>query len=383
MRLRVIIMAMLVLPLGLTACGGQEDSASPSPSPHVVQGTIQTLGADSLTLTNGRTFSLQGVDVVYANAPWLDPLREGMTVEVSANGSQAEKVTLNPLLTGQLLPGGGTGWQVNGIPVSYDGAVPAAEHWVMVSGRYAQSGQVEASDIAPLNQTPSWMEIEQRISELNEAAATFKLGSQPVSYKDLIVEGGAIHDGLWVEVFGRLDDQGLFHARSIEVEDDVWPDGSELEGIITYFDDVSGQLELDRQRRVWVTPNTSFEDGRRADLKLGRLVDVDVRQGAKGMQAEHIDFEGHADMPDIGYRQFELEGLANWHNNRLFINDIEFVVDAMTRLEDGLALDTLDGKWVELSGVVQSGLNLVREIEPEHRDGEISLTGFVSQGLFG
>lgn len=378
-------LTLAALGMGLSGCGGSDDggdssgSSTPPPveSQRVVTGAIQAIDGDVLKV-NDLTFSQAGVEPEYAGAPLLEPLEVGMEVIVTATGTNAEHIEVNPLLTGQLTSitrKNAASWQVNGVPIHYEGSAPAEGEWVMVFGHYEQNGSVAASDIAQLSQQPTWIEVENRITALNESTTSFTLGSLQVNYSAAQIEDGPLVEGRWVEVHGHLNGSNL-SAKQIDVEEgSEWPDNSELQGYISYFNPVDGLLELDRQRQVWVTSATRFEGGNQADLQPGRLVDIQV---ANGNQAAEIEFEGGSVPPATGGSQFKLSGLADWHNERLTINGIEFTVDSMTRFEDGLTRDNLDGRWVDLEGMVQSGLNLVREIEPDHQDNSLELTGPVS-----
>lgn len=378
---------LAVLGVGLSGCGGSDgdsdNSSSSTPPPvenqRVVTGAIQAIDGDTLKV-NDLTFNQAGVKPEYAGSPLLEPLEVGMEVIVTATGTNAKQIEVNPLLTGQLKSAAlksSANWQVNGVPVNYKGAAPAEGDWVMVFGHYEQNGSVAASDLVQLSQQPTWIEVENRITALNESTTSFTLGSLSVNYGAAQIEDGPLVEGRWVEVHGHLNGNNL-SAKQIDVEDwDEWPDSSELQGYVSYFNPVDGLLELDRQRQIWVTSATRFEGGSKADLQPGRLVEVEV---ANGNKAAEVELEGGSVPPSTGGGQFQLSGMANWHNERLTINDIEFTVDSMTRFEDGLTRDNLDGRWVSLEGMMQSGLNLVREIEPDEQDGSLDLQGQVAQG---
>lgn len=384
------LLSVAVLGMGLGACGGGGDdggdSGSTTPpavdSQRMVEGAIQAVDANTLKV-NDLTFNRAGVEAQYNGTPLLDPLQVGMEVVVTATGSNAEQIEANPLLTGMLQPASGAraaSWQVNGVPVHYAGTAPASGDWVMVFGHYQTDGSALASELVALSQQPSWIEVENRVASLNEGQQSFMLGALEVDYSAARIEDGPLAEGRWVEVYGRLDGNRL-SAEEVDVEDESdWPDASEVQGYVVYFDAASGLLELDRQRQLMVTSTTRFEGGSQANLQPGQLVEVEV---VNGNQAKEIEFEddGNIDeQPPVSGSggAFQLSGTADWHNQRLTINGIEFTIDSMTRFEDGLTPDNLDGRWVELDGVTQSGLNLVREIEPDQQDGSMDLTGWVS-----
>lgn len=78
--------------------------------------------------------------------------------------------------------------------------------------------------------------------------------------------------------------------------------------------------------------------------------------------------------------EFKLIGRTTWQLGQLMVNGIPFVIDGQTRFEDGLSEDDLGGTWVELEGVVQGELRLIREVEALEEEGEMELEGPVDRG---
>ncbi|MCS3461349.1 DUF5666 domain-containing protein [Aeromonas sp. BIGb0445] len=391
----------ILLGLGLSACGGgggdSGDSGDSQPTPpvqassRVVSGAIEEVSGERI-LINGQWFSLSGAEVRYGQDLWTEPLQIGMDVEVVARGEQADSVSLNPLLTGQLVMDSATPvargaaaraaavWSVNGVVLDNIESSLSAGNWVMVFGDYDSQGRVVTREMSALDTAPVWIEVENRIQGLDSAAQTFMLGEIQVSYQGATIEDGPVQEGRWVEAFGRLE-ANMMQASELDLEDqDSLPDQSEIEGRVQYFDPLSGLLELDRQRQVRVTSQTRFEGGSSADLVVGVEVEVEVKQGSAGLMATEIEFDDDGQPAPTQGQQFKLSGLADWHEGQLAINGIPFEVDELTRFEDGLTRDNLDGRWVELDGIVSSGLNLVREIEPDSEDGELDLLGQVTGG---
>lgn len=382
----------ILLGLGLSACGGGgSDSGDSTPTPpvqssRVVSGAIEEVSGERIRV-NGQWFDLTAAEVRYANDSWAEPLQVGMDVQVVARAEQADSVTLNPLLTGQLMQNGaargtagraGESWSVNGVTLDKVESGLSVGNWVMVFGDYNSQGTVVTREMSPLATAPVWIEVENRIQGLDSAAQTFMLGQLKVNYQGATIEDGPVQEGRWVEAFGRLEGN-LMQASELDLEDqDSLPDQSEIEGRVQYFEPLSGLLELDRQRQVWVTPETRFDGGGSADLVVGAEVEVEVKQGASGMMATEIEFDDDGQPAPTPGQQFKLSGLADWHGGRLAINGIPFEIDELTRFEDGLTQDNLDGRWVELDGIVSAGLNLVREIEPDSEDGELDLLGQVT-----
>lgn len=385
----------ILLGLGLSACGGgggESGDSQPTPpvqaSSRVVSGAIEEVSGERIRI-NGQWFDLTAAEIRYANDVWTQPLQVGMDVQVVARAEQADTVTLNPLLTGQLVQNGvargtagraGESWSVNGVMLDKVESGLSAGNWVMVFGDYDSQGTVMTREMSALDTTPVWIEVENRIQGLDSTAQTFMLGQIKVNYRGATIENGPVQEGRWVEAFGRLE-ANLMQASELDLEDqDSLPDQSEIEGRVQYFDPLSGLLELDRQRQVRVTSQTRFEGGSNADLVVGAEVEVEIKQEASDLMAVEIEFDDDGQPAPVPGQQFKLSGLADWHGGRLVINGIPFEIDELTRFEDGLTRDNLDGRWVELDGIVSSGLNLVREIEPDSEDGELDLLGQVTGG---
>lgn len=375
----------LFLTAGLTACGSGSESDGNNPTPpaplnnRVVSGAIQDLSADKARV-NGQWLDVSRAEVLYAKDVWAEPLQVGMDVQIVALADQAKTITLNPLLTGQLVSTGTahsttTLWSVNGVPLDKIEPSLSSGSWVMVFGDYDNEGTVVTRELSPLASRPAWIEVENRVQGHDSTAQRFILGQFQVNYQGAHIEDGPVREGRWVEAFGRVAGNEL-QATELDFEDAAdLPDQSELEGRIHYFDQASGLLELDRQRQVWVTAQTRFEGGSLADLQTGIRVEVEIRSDGTSLIATEIEFDDDAPSTPSMSQQFKLAGTANWNGQQLTINSIPFQLDSMTRFEDGLNQNNLDGHWVELDGIISQGMNLVREIEHDTLDGELELSG--------
>lgn len=78
--------------------------------------------------------------------------------------------------------------------------------------------------------------------------------------------------------------------------------------------------------------------------------------------------------------EFKLTGRTTWQLGQLMVNGIPFVLDEGTRFKDGLSEDGLGGRWVDLEGVVEEGLRVIREVEALDEEDEMELEGPVAQG---
>ncbi|WFC14510.1 hypothetical protein [Aeromonas salmonicida] len=78
--------------------------------------------------------------------------------------------------------------------------------------------------------------------------------------------------------------------------------------------------------------------------------------------------------------EFKLTGRTTWQLGQLMVNGIPFVLDEGTRFKDGLSEDDLGGRWVDLEGVVEEGLRVIRQVEALDEEDEMELEGPVVQG---
>ncbi|WP_265454955.1 MULTISPECIES: hypothetical protein [Aeromonas] len=78
--------------------------------------------------------------------------------------------------------------------------------------------------------------------------------------------------------------------------------------------------------------------------------------------------------------EFKLTGRTTWQLGQLMVNGIPFVLDEETRFKDGLSEDDLGGRWVDLEGVVEEGVRVIREVEALDEEDEMELEGPVVQG---
>lgn len=78
--------------------------------------------------------------------------------------------------------------------------------------------------------------------------------------------------------------------------------------------------------------------------------------------------------------EFKLTGRTTWQLGQLMVNGIPFVLDEGTRFKDGLSEDDLGGRWVDLEGVVEEGVRVIRKVETLDEEDEMELEGPVAQG---
>ncbi|CAM4003378.1 hypothetical protein [Aeromonas bestiarum] len=78
--------------------------------------------------------------------------------------------------------------------------------------------------------------------------------------------------------------------------------------------------------------------------------------------------------------EFKLTGRTTWQLGQLMVNGIPFVLDEGTRFKDGLSEDDLGGTWVDLEGVMEGELRVIREVEALEEGDEMELEGPVAEG---
>jgi hypothetical protein len=78
--------------------------------------------------------------------------------------------------------------------------------------------------------------------------------------------------------------------------------------------------------------------------------------------------------------EFKLTGRTTWQLGQLMVNGIPFVLNEGTRFKDGLSEDDLGGTWVDLEGVIEGELRVIRKVEALEEDDEMELEGPVAQG---
>lgn len=78
--------------------------------------------------------------------------------------------------------------------------------------------------------------------------------------------------------------------------------------------------------------------------------------------------------------EFKLTGRTTWQLGQLMVNGIPFVLDEGTRFKDGLSEDDLGGTWVDLEGVMEGEVRVIRKVEALEEDDEMELEGPVAQG---
>lgn len=338
----------------ITGCGGggsNESASTPPPvteaKPVVAQGSINRVDYNNNTIeVNGHTYMVERVE--YGIQPLsITTLKPNMIVEVAMMVKSGAVVSVEPTIVGSVssIHPDRKSFMVNGVTLAFtlDPQIELGD-WVMVSSLPQATAdglgykvlsviKIEQEDVA------GQYEIEGRLSELDQNTKTFKLGtSTKVLFSpDVIEDNAVLKNGQWVEVKGQMVNNE-FTAAEVEVETyDGSDNDHEIEGIVTWVNSSKTEFELNARGRFVVNAQTRFEDGNKNHLVSGELVEVT----AVNRVAKEIEFEN-----DFGGENFYL--------------------DAYTEFDDLLTVNTLNGQYVDIEGVIIDGKYVVREIEREN-----------------
>ncbi|PSV58935.1 hypothetical protein C9J41_00740 [Photobacterium sp. GB-50] len=374
------LLLAVVIGVALSGCGGGggSDESKPTPPPVVdikptaAQGTIKSVDYDYNTINvNGHSYKVEQVKYGSQVLP-ITSLKPDMMVEVSMLSRSGAVVSVEPTMVGVVttISADRKTFVVNGVTLSFalDRHIELHD-WVMVSSlpqatadglgyKVLSVVKIEQEDVA------GQYEIEGRLSGLDQNTQTFKLGATTkVFFTPYVIEDNAkLMNGQWVEVKGQMINDE-FHASEVEVETyDDFDDDHEIEGIVTWVNSDKSQFELNARGRFIVNALTRFEDGTKAHLAAGELVEVTAFNGV----AKEIEFERGFGGETGNWREFDREGYVTSVGDEHFRMAGEtFYVDAYTEFEDFLTLETLHGQYVEVEGVIINGKKVAREIERE------------------
>jgi Domain of unknown function (DUF5666) len=404
---RVLAIAALSL---LGACGGSGGGGSttnvtPTSQPIVSMGTISGFGS---VFVNGVEFSTSTANIMIDDRSGSESeLHVGHVVRVSGRidsdgrHGTATSIEFNAAVEGPVQSidatagtlvvlgqtvkvSASTSFDDNLQPASLAGI--SAGMVVEVSGFRDANGVIHATRIEAKNATEPF-ELTGEVANLDDAAKHFAIGTQVVDYSSAQLDdlpGGALANGLTVEVKGQLDANGVLLATRVEGKPDDMQGNNEdearVEGLITRFAsatdfDVNGQA-------VTTTANTRFENGTSADLALNVRVEVEgeVRNGV--VQAEKIEFEHEADLRVSGQVD-NVDAAAGTFT----VLGITIQTDARTRFEDKTSAQLRpfnvgslhSGDFVAVRGTAgTTGTSIlaqrVEREDPEMQGGQIRIT---------
>ncbi|MGB7997377.1 MAG: DUF5666 domain-containing protein [Photobacterium halotolerans] len=375
------ILSVAVLGGLLSACGGSgsgSDADGQQAYSGTLLGTVDSVQAEQATMTvNGRSLDIASAGVSYQDQPLLlTDVTSGMQVEIDSDDGRVSEIELEPFMSGEVTAVDGQSITVNGQAVLLGQVAASAQvgDFVLLFAQPQADGSLTLTAVQAID-TTAISEVEGRVIQLDTSAQTFSINGTVVNFAGAALDDEPLQNGQWVEVTGLFAD-GIFRAAEVDAEEAAQLDGKELEGVITFVNHEKTAIELNSRTVVTLTANTRYEDGTQSDLVTGRVVEVELLNQTGQLSAVEVDFESSSSQ--ITTDRFSLEGVAQYVNDTLSVNGIELLMSATVRLEDGLTKATLDGQWVELEGSLVAGQYLVREIEPERQEAEISLQGPVS-----
>ncbi|PST94958.1 hypothetical protein C9I86_01470 [Photobacterium sp. NCIMB 13483] len=361
----------------LTGCGGGggDDSGSPQPpvetKPLAVQGTINAVNVSANTIeVNGYSYDVAsvayGADTQYS----IKDLQKNMMVAISTSSKAGALVQLEPTMVGMVthIDRANSTFVINGATLTFslDQNIDVND-WVMVSSlpQATETGlgykvlsvvKFEHEGIA------NHYEIEGQISNLTDIQFNLGAGTN-VDYSNARIEDNAtLQNGQWVEVKGQMVGD-TFDASEVDVETyDASDNDNEIEGVVTWVSNDKSQFELNARGRFMVTGSTYFEDGTKANLNIGVMVEVTAVNGI----AREIEFENDFD-GETGnqWREFEDKGIASSIADKgtFTVNRNLIHIDAYTEFDDGLNEDNLHDQRIEVEGIIINGKKIAREIE--------------------
>ena len=380
---------LIPLVAGLSACGGSDSNEQGNPQPPItnlaktIQGTLKTVDTDTLIVNDLTIPAAQARIEINKTKANIAELKPGMLLSIKTDGRSATEVSYDPVLVSPVTAINGEQLMVAGYQVTGQdfGKIKAGDI-VEISGYNLGDNQLKATYFA-IDNNRQEMEVEGRISKLDTHLKQFYLGSIQVDYGANAAQvEGTLANGAWVEVEGQYQGEVLL-ASELEVDSapDVDNDSEvELEGQVTWVNDLKTRFTLNQQWQVTLDSNTAFIDGKLAQLQPGALVDVEGlwQEDTQELKATEIDFEKQSQPPVLGSHSFEVEGKAVYQANEFSINGITLTLTPQTRFDEGLTEVSLHGTWVQVEGSEQNGQFLVMEIEPELQEAGIELEGLVN-----
>ncbi|MDD1796152.1 DUF5666 domain-containing protein [Enterovibrio sp. ZSDZ42] len=373
-----------LLTLTLAACGGGSEGGDTTTSPTLpasVEGKIEQISGNTVTV-NGHQYQVESVQYLGTD---IAPEKLETNLMVNANTTSRAQtgahIELEPTFTGRIEKIGepkGT-FTINGIELSFAALSPRIHNgdWVMVSSLpTANAGYKVLSVISFDFDDEGMVEAEGRISSIDFNNGTFKIGkSLTVLFDEKLANNPKkLRNGTWVEVIGTYNEyEAELTATEMKLKNynDINGRG-EIEGVITWVARDKSKFELNYRGTFDVHPSTKYDDGNLSSLRIGAEVEVDYISKGDTLIAKEIEFEdGDGDF-DWDAFEFETEGTVSNVNTdeETFMIELKGAektihIDALTRFEDNLTLESLDGEFLEVEGVIISGDYVAREIERE------------------
>lgn len=374
----------------LAACGGSSSddnnsSNNSATTPSKLNGTVEQVSHTHITV-NDYQLDAQSAEISYDDHTWqLQDIQVGMRLEVETDQhGRAEEIEIAPNLVGEIHEVNADSIMVNGVMVSTTNQTASFSQgdWVFVNGYFNAESQWQTEGIFMVDAITE-AEIEGPVSQVTESH--FYIGGTQIDFSNARLDDNRIpQNGDWVEVEGTMI-KDTFIASEVDVDTDGQYSDMELEGTITWVNHQRTLIELNGRTNIIVSTNTQFEDGSQNDLLQGAKIEVDVISTEQGLAATSIEFE-QKNGSATDSNNFALTGTATNVDNATFsINGTIFVTNTSTRFDDGLTLENIANRDIEIEGVIQTtsgdSIYLVKEIEAyDANSHEIDLQGTLLNG---
>ncbi len=395
--------SLYILPLvaGLSACGGSDSGSdnggNPTPLAKVISGELTAKNGNQLTI-NQQTVDVSSASVNPVPSRTqpqlnLDDLRVGMQLTVTTDGSMADAIIFDSLMTAPVTSiDSDNNLMVAGMKVLTNNAklegVTSISHladkFVEISG-YAVDGKTIQATFIELEDDTTQTELEGVVTQLDTFNHTFMLNQVKVS--GVLPQGIKLGD--WVEVEGELTDtNGLFSLSATDIEidnpsfDDLLDnDDLEVEGIVSWISPKMDHLVINQNRSVNIV-NVKLSADEKKQLVVGANIEVEGTwdSAASNIKAREIEFDDAGNnVTGIESAEFEVPGKASYDKilNKITMNDIEFIAASNIQFDAIKPEDVNNTPRVELSGYEQNSQYIVVEIELGDSDSRIEIEGVV------
>lgn len=379
------IISLSALTLALTACGSSNSQSNELTTPTA---QLPSVLIGELTATTATTITVNQHEIPASNAEVeidgvdgsLSDLKKGMMVAVETNGSYATEIDYDPNFKGPVQVQGNA-INIAGVRLTgFDSSTVKDGDLVEVSGYNSAYNRLTVTYQQPISDPQTELEVEGVISALNTQQRTFSLGNIMINYQQADVDGPLVN-GQFVEVEGFMNGPQLL-ANEVDAkqhssfDDDT---DSQLAGQITWLNNDSTLMTINGQWQVSLNAQTRYDDGTVADLAIGRFVEIDAlwQQANNRFVAQEIEFGSANDVVNSN-SAFSVTGLVTYTQGVATINGIEFMLNNQTVFDDGLTLNNIEGRWLELEGIIADDKQTVSEVELMDGNEPLNLTGFVS-----
>lgn len=314
----------------LTACGGGSNSSSNTTG--TSSSTTGAITAFGSVFVNGKEIETGNASIYMEGKPAKESdLRVGMVVTVK-EGNNGEASCINfddelegivvsnsivaPATTGSMnIMGQVVNIDANTIFESYVASITTYSditpgNIVEVSGYSAGTGEVSATRIEvkadSLASYSGDVELKGVVSNHNATALTFDIGTLSVDYSGAVLDDiTAITDGMYVEVKSTSGlVSGVLIASKVEHEDGGAcktqkdeDDEFEVHGKVVAVTETS--LTVDDYTFI-LDDKTEFEDGNKAAVKVGTMVEVEGYYNAENvLVAKKVEVEEHSSVSEF------------------------------------------------------------------------------------